>query len=103
MLSPAGQMTTSRRRCAAGWLFLKATVFLQAGDRPGLMAFGARPDGLVPVGLVKGLAYGATHPVDFAKAIVDWNTWAESPGRALGHLLPAVALSGCVRRSRGRG
>ena len=53
------------------------------------------PDGYVEngVGLVKGLAYGATHPVDFAKAIVDWNTWAESPGRALGHLLPAVALA----------
>ena len=44
------------------------------------------------VGLVKGLAYGATHPVEFAKAVLDWDTWAESPGRALGHLLPAVAL-----------
>jgi hypothetical protein len=53
------------------------------------------PDGYVEngVGLVKGLAYGATHPVDFAKAILDWDTWAESPGRALGHLLPAVALA----------
>jgi type VII secretion system ESX-1 substrate len=45
------------------------------------------------VGIVKGLAHGVTHPVDFAKAVVDWDTWAESPGRALGHLLPAVALA----------
>lgn len=29
--------------------FLTATVFLQAGDRPGLMAFGAPPDAVVPV------------------------------------------------------
>ena len=29
--------------------FLSATVFLQAGDRPGLMAFGNPPDGMIPV------------------------------------------------------
>lgn len=53
------------------------------------------PDGYVEngVGLVKGLAYSATHPADFAKAILDWDTWVESPGRALGHVLPAVALA----------
>jgi type VII secretion system ESX-1 substrate len=53
------------------------------------------PDGYVEhgVGLIKGLAYGATHPVDFAKAVLDWDTWAESPGRALGHLVPAIALA----------
>jgi len=44
-------------------------------------------------GMAKGLAHGATHPVEFAKAVVDWDTWARSPGRALGHLLPAVALA----------
>jgi hypothetical protein len=53
------------------------------------------PEGYIEngVGLVKGLAYGATHPVDFAKAVLDWDTWAKSPGRALGHLLPTVALA----------
>ena len=45
------------------------------------------------VAIVKGLAHGVTHPVDFAKAFVDWDTWAQSPGRALGHLLPLVALT----------
>jgi hypothetical protein len=55
----------------------------------------ANPEGFVENGkdLAEGLAYGATHPVDFAKAVVDWDTWAKSPGRALGHLLPAVALA----------
>lgn len=53
------------------------------------------PDGYVEnqVGLVKGLAHGVTHPVEFAKAVVDWDTWVESPGRALGHLLPTIALA----------
>ena len=53
------------------------------------------PEGYVEngVGLIKGLAYGATHPVDFAKAVLDWDTWAKSPGRAIGHLLPTVALA----------
>ena len=45
------------------------------------------------VGIVKGLTYGTTHPVDFAKAVVDWDTWVKSPGRAIGHLLPMVALA----------
>src|SRR5581483_10592086 len=36
--------------------------------------------------IAKGVARGVTHPVDFAKAVVDWDTWMESPGRALGHL-----------------
>jgi uncharacterized protein YukE len=53
------------------------------------------PEGYVEnlTGMAKGLAYGATHPVEFAKAVVDWETWVNSPGRALGHLLPLVALT----------
>jgi hypothetical protein len=53
------------------------------------------PDGYIEnlTGVVKGLAHGVTHPVEFAKAVVDWDTWAQSPGRALGHLLPTVALA----------
>ena len=53
------------------------------------------PDGYVEnqVGIAKGLAHGVTHPVDFTKAVLDWDTWAQSPGRALGHLLPTVALA----------
>ena len=44
-------------------------------------------------GLGQGLVYGLTHPVEFAQAVVDWDTWAESPGRALGHLVPDLALT----------
>jgi len=44
-------------------------------------------------GLAAGLAYGVTHPVEFGKAILDWDTWAESPGRAIGHLVPDLLLT----------
>ena len=44
-------------------------------------------------GLAEGLAYGVTHPVEFGKAILDWDTWAESPGRAIGHLVPDLLLT----------
>jgi uncharacterized protein YukE len=52
------------------------------------------PEGYVEnaEGVFRGLVYGAAHPVDFAKAVLDWDTWADSPGRAIGHLLPAIAL-----------
>ena len=35
------------------------------------------PEGYVEnlTGIAKGLAHGVTHPLDFAKAIVDWDTW----------------------------
>ena len=40
-----------------------------------------------------GLVYGVTHPVELGKALVDWDTWQESPGRAIGHLLPDLLLT----------
>ena len=40
-----------------------------------------------------GLVYGVTHPVEFGKALLDWDTWQESPGRAIGHLLPDLLLT----------
>jgi len=43
--------------------------------------------------LGEGLWYGAQHPVELGKAIVDWDTWQESPGRAIGHLLPDLAIA----------
>lgn len=67
------------------------------------------PDGYVEnlTGIAKGLAHGVTHPVEFAKAVADWDTWAQSPGRALGHLLPTVALAigtaGAGASARGAG
>src|SRR5207248_1190398 len=53
------------------------------------------PEGYVEnmTGIAKGLAHGVTHPVEFAKAVVDWDTWMDSPGRALGHLVPLVVLT----------
>jgi hypothetical protein len=43
--------------------------------------------------LGEGLLYGITHPVEFGKAIVDWDTWQESPGRAIGHLVPDLLIT----------
>jgi hypothetical protein len=43
--------------------------------------------------LGEGLVYGVTHPVEFGKAILDWDTWQESPGRAIGHLVPDLLIT----------
>ena len=42
--------------------------------------------------LGRGFVYGAQHPLDFGKALVDWETWQTSPARAVGHLAPNVLL-----------
>ncbi|HKY74615.1 MAG TPA: hypothetical protein VJS45_00630, partial [Acidimicrobiia bacterium] len=44
-------------------------------------------------GMAKGIAFGVTHPVEFAKAAVNWDMWLENPARALGQLVPELALS----------
>jgi hypothetical protein len=59
--------------------FLSATVFLQAGDRPGLMAVGFPPDGLVPVW---------TSEVELARS-VGASSWFSTTGADLLSLLPA--------------
>lgn len=43
-------------------------------------------------GMAKGIAYGVTHPVEFAKAAVNWDMWLDNPARALGQLVPELAL-----------
>ncbi len=43
-------------------------------------------------GIGEGVAWGASHPVEFGKAIVDWDTWMENPARAAGRLVPDIAL-----------
>jgi hypothetical protein len=43
--------------------------------------------------LGKGLWWGVTHPVEFGKAIIDWETWKENPVRALGKLVPDIAIA----------
>ena len=47
--------------------------------------------------------YGVTHPVELGKVLIDWDTWQESPGRAIGHLLPDLLLDPGDRRRRGGG
>ena len=50
-----------------------------------------------PVGtVVQGVTNTVTHPVDFLKDVVAWDTWAESPGRALGQVVGGIALGGVV-------
>jgi len=43
--------------------------------------------------LAQSAWYGTQHPVEFAKAITDWDTWQNNPARALGHLAPDVAIA----------
>lgn len=43
--------------------------------------------------LGEGLLFGVTHPVELGKVLVDWDTWQESPGRAIGHLLPDLLIT----------
>jgi hypothetical protein len=43
--------------------------------------------------LGRGLWYGVQHPAELGKALLDWDTWKESPGRAIGHLLPDLLLA----------
>ncbi len=40
-----------------------------------------------------GLADAATHPGRTGRAIVDWDTWRQNPPRAIGHVLPDLALA----------
>ena len=52
-----------------------------------------------PVGtVVQGVTNIVTHPVDFLKDVVAWDTWAESPGRALGQVVGGIALGGVVSK-----
>ena len=53
------------------------------------------PEGYVEniTGMAEGIAYGVTHPVEFAKAAVNWDLWLDNPARAFGQLVPELALS----------
>lgn len=53
-----------------------------------------------PVGYAQTVAsyvgtaqFAVQHPGEFAKAVVDWDTWKENPARALGRLVPDIALA----------
>lgn len=40
-----------------------------------------------------GLGSAVTNPVEFGKQLIDYDTWRESPARALGHLVPDAATA----------
>jgi hypothetical protein len=41
----------------------------------------------------KGLLNGVEHPVQFGKALLDWDEWSKDPSKAAGDLLPTVLLT----------
>ncbi|WP_216211176.1 putative T7SS-secreted protein [Amycolatopsis aidingensis] len=43
--------------------------------------------------LAQGLVAAGQNPIEFGKALIDWDTWSKSPGRAIGHLVPDLAIS----------
>ncbi|MGH9117582.1 MAG: scabin-related ADP-ribosyltransferase [Acidimicrobiales bacterium] len=43
--------------------------------------------------LAAAIVYGIEHPAALARAFSDWDTWAESPFRAMGHLVPDAILA----------
>jgi hypothetical protein len=44
--------------------------------------------------LSQAIVTGVQHPSEFGKALIDYDTWKQSPGRALGHLVPdAIAVA----------
>ncbi len=53
------------------------------------------PDGWAEdvTALGQGIVYGITHPVEFAKAATNWDMWLDNPARALGQLVPDLAIA----------
>lgn len=45
------------------------------------------------VALGQGVWYGVQNPVEFAKAVTNWDMWADNPARALGQLVPDLVLT----------
>ncbi|MGH8902355.1 MAG: putative T7SS-secreted protein [Egibacteraceae bacterium] len=45
------------------------------------------------LGLAAGLSTAVTNPKEFFKTVVDWDTWKDNPARALGRLVPDLALA----------
>lgn len=44
--------------------------------------------------LAQGFVGAAQNPAEFGKALIDYETWKQSPGRAIGHLIPdAIAAA----------
>lgn len=57
-------------------------------------------DGLATI--AQGVAHNVTHPVDFLKGLAAWDTWSESPGRAIGEILGGAAIGGGIGKVAGK-
>ncbi|MEU5882815.1 hypothetical protein [Spirillospora sp. NPDC047279] len=55
-----------------------------------------------PIGQAKGLAQGAQHPVEFGKALINWDLWKKDPLRAYGTMVPSIVI-GAVTMGTGSG
>ncbi|SFB64953.1 hypothetical protein SAMN05216266_1515 [Amycolatopsis marina] len=59
--------------------------------------------------LAQGFVGAVQNPAEFGKALIDYDTWKQSPGRAIGHLIPdaiaaaATAGTGAAAIRAGRG
>jgi len=59
--------------------------------------------------LASGLWWGITHPIEFFKVAIDWETWKTNPLRAFGKLIPDLAIAaatagtGTAATAAGRG
>lgn len=42
--------------------------------------------------------HNVTHPVEFGKQLVDWDDWADHPGRATGQILGGLLIGGTVAK-----
>ena len=58
-----------------GEFIFKLTTVYQLIDPEGYV------ENLTSIG--EGLAYGVTHPKEFAKAVTNWDMWFDNPARAL--------------------
>ncbi|MGH3973046.1 MAG: putative T7SS-secreted protein [Pseudonocardiaceae bacterium] len=45
------------------------------------------------MGLAAGLSTAVTNPKEFFQTVIDWDTWKDNPARALGRLVPDLALA----------
>lgn len=43
--------------------------------------------------LASGVRQAAADPREYAKSLLDWQTWQESPARAIGHLIPDLLIA----------
>ncbi|MET8861529.1 hypothetical protein ABZW11_01100 [Nonomuraea sp. NPDC004580] len=51
--------------------------------------------------MTQGLLHGIQNPAEFAKSVLDWDTWASNPERAFGRLIPDIVAAVTTAGSSG--